>query len=612
MKNLGKRSNLWFCGRFLCFAIIAFCLLSITSMLQAQPLSLLSGTPEKHQSVAVDLETTVSKMFNRALDTQSVKSGQIDHNYLLSPSGKTTAYDRWLSGDYDDEPYDIDLDDYEPVEASVAFRVVKDMMASDYPDARFIGIYGFESAYPMDFFKPREVLNFAPEGRSYFWEFIYHDEDSDMLLVVITVGNEFLELETIAISSLPPGAFPVDFSEVQTVPDHFVESTVAFDMAMENGLDLFIDQAGSAIDIEIDYSLSSFYFFYDDVVTSESNPFWSLMVYAWGDWDGEWSERMVVFFVDAITGEFLGKSEDGWDDWMSAASYWEVQDVVSAHMADVDADARLFYVWGREEFTLPGAPYGDCEKWMFVYLNMETENVTLLDTYGKDVVEIETFHYEDIPEDERPAELDEIDFVGEVFLGNDQAVHVAMEEGLAELVEEFNEFLMSAEQELWAWVYVNYHLSRFHFHHPDIEDQDLNPFWEVRAELSVRDDDWNAIKHDHAIFFVDAVTGQLLGTHMATSAESAEEMAGQVKLHQNYPNPFNPVTTIIWEMDTADHVSLKVFDLLGQEMTILANTNYPAGVHSIPFDASGLSSGLYIYHLKVGSTVLTRKMTLLK
>ena len=76
--------------------------------------------------------------------------------------------------------------------------------------------------------------------------------------------------------------------------------------------------------------------------------------------------------------------------------------------------------------------------------------------------------------------------------------------------------------------------------------------------------------------------------------------------------PFNPLTTIRWEMDTGRHVSLKVYDLLGREIVTLVNDSYPAGVHTATFDASTLSSGVYIYQLQTGNIILNRKMTVVK
>ena len=83
-------------------------------------------------------------------------------------------------------------------------------------------------------------------------------------------------------------------------------------------------------------------------------------------------------------------------------------------------------------------------------------------------------------------------------------------------------------------------------------------------------------------------------------------------LSQNYPNPFNPTTTIPYTLDESGMVSLKVFDLLGKEVAQLMDARQAAGLHTVQFDASGLTSGVYFYQLNTGRKTWTRKMTLLE
>ena len=90
------------------------------------------------------------------------------------------------------------------------------------------------------------------------------------------------------------------------------------------------------------------------------------------------------------------------------------------------------------------------------------------------------------------------------------------------------------------------------------------------------------------------------------------------KLEQNYPNPFNPSTKISWQTPVAGYQTLKVYDILGNEIATLVNEYKPAGSYEITFNASdnqnyaSLPSGFYIYQLKVGHYIQIRKMILLK
>ncbi len=107
---------------------------------------------------------------------------------------------------------------------------------------------------------------------------------------------------------------------------------------------------------------------------------------------------------------------------------------------------------------------------------------------------------------------------------------------------------------------------------------------------------------------------QLVVTDVKDKASSPKSF----KLEQNYPNPFNPSTKISWQTPVAGFQTLKVYDILGNEVGTLVNEYKPAGKYEITFSASNnqdhtsLPSGFYIYQLKVGNYVQTRKMILLK
>jgi hypothetical protein len=83
-------------------------------------------------------------------------------------------------------------------------------------------------------------------------------------------------------------------------------------------------------------------------------------------------------------------------------------------------------------------------------------------------------------------------------------------------------------------------------------------------------------------------------------------------LEQNYPNPFNPSTKINYTIPNAEHVILKVYDILGNEIVTLVNKNQVAGNYNISFDASNLTSGIYFYQITAGDFTKVHKMMLLK
>ncbi len=83
-------------------------------------------------------------------------------------------------------------------------------------------------------------------------------------------------------------------------------------------------------------------------------------------------------------------------------------------------------------------------------------------------------------------------------------------------------------------------------------------------------------------------------------------------LYQNYPNPFNPTTKITWQSPSAGHQTIKVYDVLGNEVITLVDEYRNAGIYEVGFDASKLSSGVYFYQLKAGDFISTKKMILMR
>ncbi len=83
-------------------------------------------------------------------------------------------------------------------------------------------------------------------------------------------------------------------------------------------------------------------------------------------------------------------------------------------------------------------------------------------------------------------------------------------------------------------------------------------------------------------------------------------------LSQNYPNPFNPGTIIQYKLNSSQFVNLKVYDILGREITTLVNEEKPAGIYAVNFDGSKLPGGIYFYTMQAGNLTATKKFILLK
>jgi photosystem II stability/assembly factor-like uncharacterized protein len=120
--------------------------------------------------------------------------------------------------------------------------------------------------------------------------------------------------------------------------------------------------------------------------------------------------------------------------------------------------------------------------------------------------------------------------------------------------------------------------------------------------------------------FADSSTGYAVGENGAilkykrniTKAEDNINLPEKYVLHQNYPNPFNPTTKFKYQIQGLSFVTIKIYDVLGNEIATLVNEEIPAGNYEIDFNANGLTSGVYFYRLSADGFVQTKKMVLLR
>jgi len=101
-------------------------------------------------------------------------------------------------------------------------------------------------------------------------------------------------------------------------------------------------------------------------------------------------------------------------------------------------------------------------------------------------------------------------------------------------------------------------------------------------------------------------------SQIISHSEDGQNSISDFKLEQNYPNPFNPTTNVEFQIADRGFVSLKVYDVLGNEVTTLINNELSSGIHKVEFDGTGLPSGTYFYRLETDNYLETKKMVLLK
>lgn len=148
--------------------------------------------------------------------------------------------------------------------------------------------------------------------------------------------------------------------------------------------------------------------------------------------------------------------------------------------------------------------------------------------------------------------------------------------------------------------------------HPHVLDQygtwGKDYLWGHLEHISGRTDIWYAAL-GHLYLYTKVREILELPTAVAALARLVPDAP---VLLQNYPNPFNPLTTIAFELPQSCFVTLRVFDLLGQEVANPVSQTQTAGPHTISFDASRLPSGIYVYRIEAGSFVSTKRMVLVR
>ncbi|MGE5679923.1 MAG: amidohydrolase family protein, partial [Bacillota bacterium] len=142
-----------------------------------------------------------------------------------------------------------------------------------------------------------------------------------------------------------------------------------------------------------------------------------------------------------------------------------------------------------------------------------------------------------------------------------------------------------------------------------VEESDIQTVI-INGQVVMKNRELLTIDKQKAIDDVNRIIKQL----MLTGIKSDRKNSGchSFQLNQNYPNPFNPTTTIRYSIPRESFVELKVFDLLGREVTTLINKEQSPGEYKVQFDGSSLPSGVYIYTIQAGQYRASKKLMLLK
>jgi hypothetical protein len=125
-------------------------------------------------------------------------------------------------------------------------------------------------------------------------------------------------------------------------------------------------------------------------------------------------------------------------------------------------------------------------------------------------------------------------------------------------------------------------------------------------------------KQDNYVYIFNHLTNSwkfsanILGANLKKENSIEVNIPKEYGLSQNYPNPFNPATTIKYQLPQNNHVTLRIYDVLGNLVTTLIDEDVAAGYHSVTWSAGNIASGVYFYRLTSGSFISTKKLILMK
>jgi hypothetical protein len=133
------------------------------------------------------------------------------------------------------------------------------------------------------------------------------------------------------------------------------------------------------------------------------------------------------------------------------------------------------------------------------------------------------------------------------------------------------------------------------------------------ANYSYTDEARNGVTYSYSLVAVEEDGSETVLREAEATPNASLAVITEYALHQNYPNPFNPTTSIVFDVVESNHVTLTIYNAMGQEVATLVNGTYGNGRHSVEFSSDNLTSGLYFYNVKIGNEFsATKKMLLVK
>ena len=467
-----------------------------------------------------------------------------------------------------------------------------------------------------------------PMGYSDWWNVYAYDSSLDSVIVMdispegvwdaYMIGDDEVEEEEI------------DFSLMQALPETYINSDSAMILAEGYGGQMFRDEYSMMSEEEFagwELNLRAVHEYWSvpDEDPSAVPVMWIAEYYG-GKMNmyGMGKLEMFAIYMDITTGDtlFTERYVEEFEPEMPGILFSEAVEMAQQVLDSVGVSATILggetlYEYSTLDLDLSELelehgihlmPMGYSEWWSIYAYEPASDSILVLEVEMDGVWEVYTVGEDDMDES--------IDFSILKALPEDYMDSNELMMMIAESDYDLENFMTDATLPEYAYMDFSMDLRIIHDYWSfpiDLAPELIPVTWNMTLHGSLMDSLDQTMMSDSLSVYIHSTEGELLYASLdLTNSEQENTVPESVVLYQNYPNPFNPTTSISFELNKAQDVSLVVYNLLGQKVLTLVNDRLESGQHRININASNLASGIYMYRLITNSQSLTKKMTLIK
>jgi len=467
----------------------------------------------------------------------------------------------------------------------------------------------------------------VPDGYAYMWNVYAYDSSVDSLVVMAVDAEGVFDGYMLGSDEADE---EVDFSKMKPLPESYIDSDSAMVIASEIGGDRFLDYYSSKEGREYSewgvelYAIHE-YWALPDVIAEDVPVMWVARYFGVSkDMEG-WTEiSEYSVYMDITTGDtlFTERYVEEFEPEMPGMLFSEAVEMAQEALDSLGIEAVMLggetsYDYSTQDLDLSELeldhgihlmPMGYSEWWSIYAYEPSIDSILVLEVEMDGVWEVYTVGEDDMDES--------IDFSILKALPEDYMDSNELMMMIAESDYDLENFMTDATLPEYAYMDFSMDLRIIHDYWSfpiDLAPELIPVTWNMTLHGSLMDSLDQTMMSDSLSVYIHSTEGELLYASLdLTNSEQENTVPESVVLYQNYPNPFNPTTSISFELNKAQDVSLVVYNLLGQQVLTLVNDRLESGQHRINVNASNLASGIYMYRLITNSQSLTKKMTLIK